>query len=524
MKHCNLPDARLFWTVSFVFLIALGGFAWLSASQFLPAYDSCLIAIGSDILLQGKQMYKDLHTIILPGSYYLLALILWLAGNTIQTCQAALACMVVLVAFLLLLISRHISMGWLSLMPAAFTAVFGSIVCYYNSHHWDSLLFVLLFTYLVLHFLDAKSPRLFNLFLAGLCAGLSIFCYQNQILPVIAGTLMLSYLQYSSSGLKKSMLGLSCIVSGILAVFVPFFIFIAMNGTMTNMIDCTLGFVLSRYQSVNAVAYGNYVNQNLLVGSGKIPFSIFAGMCFGLVRLAPVLVFAGGAIWLVKIKPKTFLQDYANIAFLLVTAISLWLAEMHKPDFTRLVFGESLLLILLFYLVQKISLQSRTLYVTTSLACIFLLIGLAQNAKMQLSFSSDQAPVYITRRGPVKTSRDMRILGQLNALTSPGEKVLVYPYDTGLIYLAGTSFPSRYPVLHYGYHTEEQFKRVISDMETSKVKYAVWNRLLDDANHADFGFSSYKRVPADKKIMEPYLKSNFDFVGAYGDYCLFRRK
>lgn len=517
MKDCNLPDAILFWPSSSLLLIALGCFAWLSAGQFLPAYDSGLIAIGSDLLLQGKLIYKDLHTIILPGSYYFLALFLFLAGNSIQTCHLIFSLEVVMVALLLLLICRQISLGWLSFLPAAFTCVFGAIVCYYNSHHWDSLLFMLLYTYLVLHFLSAKTPRLFNLFLAGVCAGLSVSCYQNQIIPLFCGILFLLYL-------KKSLREVSCIVAGVAAVLLPLFLFLASNGTMSEMLDDTLGFVLKRYQGVNAVIYGSFINQDLLVGSGSLPFSIFACMTFGLVRLAPVLVSIGSVLWLVKMKPVFSIQKNSSLAFLLVMAFSLFLAEMHKPDFTRLVFGEPLILVLLFYLVQQVSLLSRSVYVVTSLACIFLLVGLAQNAKMQLSFSSNNAPVYMTRRGSVKTYRDMRILDRLNELTSPGEKVLIYPYDTSLIYLSGISIPSRFPVLHYGYHTDQQFKQTISEMEKNKVKYAVWNRLLDDANHADFGFSSYKRVPEDKKIMEPYLKSNYDFIGAFGEYSLFRRK
>lgn len=502
----------MFWGVSSILLLVLSFYVWSRCSVFLPSYDSSLIAIGSNLLLEGKQLYKDIHTVMLPGSYYFLALLFTIFGNSLMTCQITVTVEIVLSAFLLLLICRKISLGWFSLLPPAFISILGTMVCPHNSHHWDSLILVLLYALLLIDLPETRT-KTSTLFCAGVVGGLSVLCYQNQIVPVLVGALSYSYLQKSGRALVK-------LLAGMLAVWTGFFIYALSGGFLNEMFNCTVLFVLSRYHGVNAAPYGYNNWQDFIVAAGSFPLSIFSGMTFGFIKIAPILVLAGAFIYF---KKNSFSKD-RQFSFLFVLAFSLWVAELHKPDFTRLIFGEPLLLSALFYLVQKLSEYSRAIYIATSIACISLFAGLAQDAKIIRNMYQSNLAQYQSRRGTVTSNKDMSILNKLNELTRPGEKVLVYPYDTGLIYLAGITTPSRYPVLHYGYHTEEQFREVISDMDKSKVKYVVWNRLMDDANHAYFGFSSYKRVSENEKIMEPYLRSNYNFVSAFNDYCLLVRK
>ncbi len=464
---------------------------------------------------------------MLPGSYYWLTFLFLLAGNSILVCQLAVTVEIGLISFLLLVIARQVSLGWLSFLPAAFTAILGAFLCPYNSHHWDSLLLVLVYCLVLLRCARVNEPPAFGtVFGAGVLGALSILCYQNQLAPVLLGASFFSFLLYlDHKSIKFSGRFLLQIASGMAAIFVPFLIYLALSGTFTDMFDCTVRFVLERYQGVNSVPYGHFSMQDIVLGTGSFPWIIFSSIPIGIIKWAPLIVLVASIIYFSKVQSvKVALRENRVLCIVVVLAFSLWLAELHRPDLKRLVLGEPLILVLMFYYVERLFQMSRVVYFVTGIACICIVLGLSQNAKLFLQYAPNQAQLYETRRGKIKTTFDMSLIEHLNKITNPGDKVLVYPYDTGLIYLMQITWPSRFPVLHYGYNTAEQFNAVIADMEKSNVKYVVWNRLLDNSNHNDFGFPSYVPVQKENMIMEPYLNKKYAFVGSYGNYCLLQRK
>ncbi|MCA9805716.1 MAG: hypothetical protein KC777_27280 [Cyanobacteria bacterium HKST-UBA02] len=478
-------------------------------------YDVGLIPLGSDLLLRGGLIYRDLHTVMLPGSYFMLAAVQMLLGRTEAVCQATATLIIVLSAVSLLRISRIFINGWLVLLPAAMLVILGSNFFSYNSHHWDSLFFFLVFAAILLSYLEQLEDRPVLLVAAGLAAGASCLCYQNQILPVLIGIPACLYTMRMRSVPDRKILRAALLLFlGLALVAVPFLIYLTTTGTLNDMLDCTVGFVLGRYGGVNGVVYGFFNGQDCLMSDLGFPMMIFGSLPLGLIKLAPLIALV--CFLVLKKEPRLIL--------LFAMASGLFVAELHKPDLRRLLLADPLFLVLVFHYAEHLRAKWKSVHYLINAACYGLALGLISLAQLYLLMVPADAPLYQTRRGPVRAVTNLSVLRPLNKLTSPDEKILVYPYDTGLLYLSGCRFPSRYPVLHYRYHTAEQFKSVIADMENSKVRYVVWNRLYDNANFSEMGFPEYRPVPAEELIMEPYLKSRYESIKTYGFYTLLRRK
>jgi len=506
---------KVFLGAAVLFCGLLGYFAHRVLSILYINYDVGLIPLGSDLLLRGGLIYRDLHTVMLPGSYFILAAVQMLLGRTEAVCQATAAVIIVLSAVALLKISRIFIDGWLVLLPAAMLVILGSNFFAYNSHHWDSLFFFLVFAAILLAHLDQLEDRPVLLVAAGLAAGVSCLCYQNQILPVLVGIPVCLYtMRRRSVPGKKIVRAALLLLLGLALVAVPFLVYLTATATLTDMLDCTVGFVLGRYGGVNSVAYGYFNGQDCLMSDLGFPMMIFGALPLGLIKLAPLIALVG--FLGTKKEPRLIL--------LFAMAAGLFVAELHKPDLRRLLLADPLFLVLVFHYAEQLRKRWKSVHYLINIACYGLALGLVCLAQLYLMMVPADAPLYQTRRGPVRAGSDLSILEPLSELTSPDEKILVYPYDTGLLYLSGCRFPSRYPVLHYRYHTPEHFESVIADMESSKVRYVVWNRLFDNGNFSEMGFPDYRQVPVGELIMEPYLKSRYEGVKTCGFYTLMRRK
>lgn len=497
----------------------------------MPAYDLGLIPLGSDLVLRGGHLYRDLHTVMLPGSYLWLAFLFSCFGVSMSVCQVATIGTIFGCGLVLLAIARTFLRSLAVFLPSALLFVLGAYSNPYYSHHWDSLFLVLLFVLLLLRIeasysesakSQAGTGRSLLAFACGFCGGLAVVCYQSQLLPVTFGLTAFYALLRSRSG--SSVVIFPCLVGAFLPV-VLIVSFSILAGDFSYMLDSTIVFVLKNYSEVNRVPYGWSVFEVPVVGSLSTFSALLAALPYGLVKLAPLMVpamlvaafFKTGAISLERL-----VKSYPALFLLLACSAGLFVAELHKPDFKRLLFGEPLLWILLFVLATKLRYRSARILIST----IFVLLacGLVINARTLLSFSEPDATEYKTARGTVFSLVDLSVLSRLSSLASPEDTAVVYPYDTGLLFLSGLRFPGRFPFLQYGYHSKEQFLETIASMEREKNRFVVVNLAMTAELFKESGFGGYERPESEKLIFEPYLRRNYKALGVFGNYKLYIRE
>lgn len=513
----------MFFVVSLFFLPACLFYVYKICSVVVPAYDLGLLPLGSDLILHGGHLYRDLHTVMLPGSYLWLALLFSCFGVSMSVCQAATIGTIFACGLVLLFIARRFLHSLAVFLPSALLFVLGTYANPYYSHHWDSLFLVLLFFLFLLQIEEDKADKGKRLLAlaCGLCGGLAVLCYQSQILPVTFSLAAYYALQRSRQG--SSALMLPCL----LGVFIPvalMALFSLVNGDFASMVESTVAFVLKSYSDVNRVSYGWSVFEIPVLGSLSTYSALLASLPYGLVKLAPFLVLAALVAAIFRtgvIRLDSLIKSYPDLFLLIASGAGLFIAELHKPDFKRLIFGEPLLWILLFVLAAKLRYKSARLLIST--ICIVLACGLVINARTLLAFSDMDLLEYKTARGPVHSLVDLSVLARLSSLASPADSLVVYPYDTGLLFLSGLRFPGRFPFLQYGYHSPEQFQEAIEAMEKEKNRFVVVNLAMTSELFKESGFSGYEQPDSEKLIFEPYLKQKYKALGVFGSYRLYVR-
>jgi len=128
-----------------------------------------------------------------------------------------------------------------------------------------------------------------------------------------------------------------------------------------------------------------------------------------------------------------------------------------------------------------------------------------------------------TRRGTIVRFGDDTALQYLHEHTRPGEQVFIYPYYPMYYFLANIHNPTRYNNLIYGYHTDDQFHEVISDLERNKVKLVLWDTQVGGKNLKTW-FPQYKHPPEEHLILEHYFQTHYDVIGVKNGFRIMRRR
>jgi hypothetical protein len=537
---------------SLLLILCAALYLWPVCQVLRRNIDQGLVPLGADLLNHGGFLYKNLLTVVWPGSYMWLALMYQLFGSSWFVSKTVLFFTLIATTILILALSRKLIDSWLVFLPAATFFVVGPPPWNCNYYHWDALFLFLCCTWFLTKLLEKPSFKL--ALAAGLSGGLSVFCFQSLGPGIVSGiTLSCLLIGLQTKSTKTALTNLLLSYSGFAFVYLCFAIYLIHTGTLQDMIDCTIKFIFSHYETVNTVPYGYCRFLEIIMGGLAAPppesvvnsnspatrfffytFKLlFAGLAWWpmeIIKQIPIVVplcaIAVAAPPLIK-KQKSFIEtllEHKIIAVWLVLGFGFLLAEWHRPEINRLFWGEQLLLIILFYFIEqtykKIAWSRLSIYVFNSITILSLLTF----AAMHLVYFTNTRETISTRRGPVSTVDNLDIVKAVQEVTKPGDKVFVYPYETVINYLTDTKSPADQPLLQHHFNSDEQFKRVLDDLENGKVKYVVWDMSLNNQTMSSLGFPSYEQVSPDKLVIEQYLHKNYDMVKTYGLYRLLKRK
>jgi len=98
----------------------------------------------------------------------------------------------------------------------------------------------------------------------------------------------------------------------------------------------------------------------------------------------------------------------------------------------------------------------------------------------------------------------------MNAHTSPGEEILVYPYCPTYYFLSATTNPTPYSLLLYNYNTPSQYREVIDILEYHRIKYVIWDTTFEEKTAEKF--QRLQQIRPEDHLIEPYLDSHYRMV------------
>src|ERR1044071_7922609 len=147
----RLIAAALF-VVSFLYLCLFRRATWIDL-------DEGIILQGAQRILDGQVLYRDFFSFFTPGSYYLLALVFRVFGDSYLVAHTLLAVVGAGFSPVTYLLSRRVCGRQTSLLVTGLMTITALPLRFVILHNWDSTLLVCLALYCAVRLLESSSTK-----------------------------------------------------------------------------------------------------------------------------------------------------------------------------------------------------------------------------------------------------------------------------------------------------------------------------------------------------------------------------
>jgi len=493
--------------------------------------DEGTLVYGAQRVLEGDLPYRDFFEVMGPASFYWLGLFFKLFGTHIWVARGLLLFTGLAMVLLIYWMTRRVYRGSFEMLPALFYMVLAIPTWPATNHHWDSNLFALLA--LGAFFLWQDKGAWFYLVMVGVLAGITSCFIQHKGLLVLLGLLLSLEVNDWRAGesLRRHLTHSGLALGGYVVVGVIVLVFFFLAGGLPDLIYANLIWPLTNYHNVNVVPYGYGLGELIyqmswepwlklwLPAWAAFPAGVFLLGPFLIVLTLPllILIFTVASYFMPTNRPSLFnalLLPYWGVG------LGLWLSELHRKDIVHLVYGSPVVLILLLVVwnncwghrevLRKLGLWLVSLSLLVY-GVVHILEPLSAHRKI------------VTRRGTLYAFKADDALNFLQEETKPKEEVFIYPYYPMYYFLADIKNPSRYSILMYLINTTKQFDEAISSIKEKKVKYVLWDTLIEGKNIQLF-FPNYRLLPDKELMLEQYLKQYYHMIGIKNGFRIMIRR
>jgi hypothetical protein len=468
--------------------------------------DEGIVLQGAQRILNGEVLYRDFFSFYTPGSYYWMALLFKLFGNSILVPRAVLVVYGGIYSVLTYLLARRVC----SRSTALLTVYLLTLIClpcnFFPLHNWDSTLWAFVALYFAVRFQESRHWGFAAA--AGACASLTCLFEQSKGAGLVMGlalgfgTIMLMerrgrrrpFLCPTPSGLgngrhRASYLGLS-FGAFLIAFLLPFVITVAYFAAQHSLQAMLADWLwpLQHYGSVNKVPYGfvgvNSLGNDKNMLAGPWAFRLAVILLFSPHFILPVLpILAAGAlgVWLLRLRrgeQSAVGQYYVLVSATLVGLLASTMAS--RPEFSHVLFQAPLFFLALAWGLNKSLFKSRLAQDVQALLKYYVFLSFTVLGLVLLEGTLHAHTLLQTRRGVLRAQAPDPALQELQARTRPGQKIFLYPYQPLYYYLTSTFSPTQYEYLQPGMHTPEQFAEVIRQVAEDRTPLIVYQPSFSD--------------------------------------------
>jgi hypothetical protein len=496
------------FVVSFLYLSLFRRATWIDL-------DEGIILQGAQRILEGQVLYRDFFSFFTPGSYYLLALVFRVFGDSYVVAHTLLAVVGAAFSPITYLLSRRVCGRQASLLVTALMMITALPLRFVVLHNWDSTLWACLTLYCAVRLLETCSLRW--AFAAASFASLTVLFEQSKGAGLLLG-LLLGFLIIARYGQEPTVFNLHHLTAIALGLAWPLLITFAYFGSQHAVGEMLKSWFwpLQHYSRANRVPYG-YGNlpeetQYQLFHTGSWAMRVVVRLVFAPRFWIPYLPLFGVALFLrlalqkrrgipVTAYWKYYVLVSAVISGLLPTVIAV------RADYIHFFFLQPIFFLLIAWFLDGKEIRSSFIRRRAPAVGFCLCISLLAMGAQGFVFQALSREKVLTRRGLVSMGTKDMVIDYVQAHVPPGEPLLVYPYMATYYYLTETHSPTRFEFSQPGMHTYEQMQLMMAEFSAHPTQFVVYEPAFLDHIH-----DSWPNTPAEALARDPlgsYIAHNY---------------
>jgi hypothetical protein len=483
-RHTWVPEGSISeWLIAGLLFVLTCLYYRLFYSYTVLHPDEGIILQGAQRVLSGQVLYRDFFSFITPGSYYWMALLFKIFGNSILVARAVLIIYGGFFSSIFYFLARRVCSRW----TAIFTVYLFTLTClpyeFRVLHNWDSTLWACLALYFAVRHLE--TPHWPFALAVGVFTSLTLLFEQSKgaglVLGLATGFGLLAWTGHRRSAVKPG--NLMGFLTGLTVPAAITFIYLAAHHALWRMLaDCSWAF--HHYSSVNRLPFGYpelFYSQvpkaqllpwglQLGIGITLSPFFILPVLPLMATGVLTFLIFR-----LIRRKGLSGRGSHFVVISSVLVALLLTVIASGRPDVSHLIiFNGPLFFLVLAWALEMSLFRSAFLDTARAVASLYLLFSFTALGLVLLCNSLNAHARIWTRRGILKAERPDAVINEIQSRVSPRGRIFVYPYQPLYYYLTDTINPTRFEYLMRGQHTPEQFHEAIRTLQASRVPVVVF--------------------------------------------------
>jgi hypothetical protein len=479
-SHLERYIALAIFLLSFFYLCIFRRYSWVDP-------DEGIILQGAQRILDGQVLYRDFFSFFTPGSYYLVALVLRVFGDSYLVAHTALALLGAALSPITYLLARRVCSRQASLLVTFLMTVTALPWRFIVIHNWDSTLWACLALYSAVRLLE--SPTVSWAFAAATFTSLTALFEQSKgaglLLGLSTGFVIIALGERQSKLFTRSQL--IAIAIGLTWPFLVTLVYFATRHALTTMLAGWF-WPLQHYSLANRVPYA-FDNM-----TGVARHRIFDSASFGL-RLFVMLVFSAriwvpylplfGVALLIRLtfrrrRRASLGPEWAYYVLVSATISGLLLSiVIGRADYLHFIFLQPIFFLVLAWVLDGRGIRNPFFTRIAPVVGLCLSMSLLAMAAKSLFVAPSDRSV-ITRRGRIVTQGPGTVIEYVQAHVAQGESILIYPYQSTYYYLTQTYNPTRFDYFQPGMHTEEQLREMLADFSAHPTRAVLYEPTFTD--------------------------------------------
>ncbi len=485
VKMCGPPRSSSHHDRFLPVLLFVASFAYLSAFRHYSSLepDEGIVLQGGERILRGEIPYRDFFSFYTPGSFYLVAFVFRVFGDSLVVARMSLAAAGAVCSVITYLLARRACSRSIALLAAILTTATGFAYRFLVLHNWYSTLLACLAVYAAVRLLE--SPKISWAFATGCFASLTMLFEQSKgaglCLGLATGLVSLRIAGREQLFRRSEIAG---ILGGFLLPFLGVFAYFGAQHSLIIMLQDWL-WPLRHYTQANHVPYGwqNWSNsaRQMIFYTGPLAARVLKILAVSpgfLVPVLPLLALCLFPHWTKQLRHQKTTPRHCSYYVLISAVLSglLFSVVIVRADIIHFMYLAPLWYVLLTWLLGSHHMQGRTLIKIRKYLVAYVSIAFGMMALAVLLSAVGARNQIETRRGMITTGEKDMVIEYVQAHVASGQELLVYPYLPLYNYLTATHSPSRYDYFQPGMSTTEQAQQIIASLQSHQIRVVLFER------------------------------------------------